>query len=116
MAKTYPSYDALTDEIMFAINDAVAGSRFGVSARSVSRYVELSIEDEDGEEIELRRVRISDHAATASCGGGIVYEVDIRGFFIEEINDDYGEFDHIEVTHDWLIDDAVAKAVAALRG
>lgn len=104
MTKTYTSYDALTDEIMWAINDAVEGSEIGVSARSISRYVELN----------ERRVRISDHEARASCGGNIVFEIDTRDFGIEEIYDDCNEFDGIEVAHDWKIADAIDAAIKAL--
>lgn len=105
MAKTFTSYDALTDEIMWAIKDAVEGSEIGVSARSVSRYVELN----------ERRVRISDHEARASCGGNIVFEIDTRDFSIDEIIDEFGDFDGIEVAHDWKINDAIEAAVKALR-
>lgn len=114
MSKIFPSYNALTDMIADQIEAAVAGSRVGVSSRSVSRYVELSIDDEDGDQIELRRVRISDHE-NRSSGGDIVYEIDIRDFVIEEINDDCGEFDHIEVGHDWKIAEAIEAAIKALR-
>lgn len=114
MTKNFDSYDALTDEIMFAINEAVTGSIIGVSSLSVSRYVEVSIYDDDDELIEERRVRVSDHDARASCGGNIVFEIDIRDFVIEEINDDCGEFDHIEVGHDWKIPAAIDAAVKAL--
>ena len=69
MTKTFASYAALTDHVMSELLDRVEGSALGVSARSVSRYVEA----EDG-----RRCRVSDHDATASCGGNIVYEIDIR--------------------------------------
>lgn len=114
MTKTYASYDILTDEIMLAIKERVAGSEIGVSSRSVSRYVEVNIEDDEGDIIETRRVRVSDHDATASCGGGIVYEIDIRNFGIEEVTDEFGEFDGIEVGHDWKIADAIDAAVKAL--
>jgi hypothetical protein len=106
MAKTFTSYNALTDFIMDEIAARVEGSDIGISSRSVSRYVEL------GE----RRVRISDHDATASCGGGVVYEIDIRELNAEEIEDEFGDFDGIEIYHDWKIGEWVDAAVAALVG
>jgi len=105
MTKTFASYNALTDMIMEDITARVAGSRVGISTRSVSRYVEASDE---------RRVRISDHDATASCGGNIVFEIDIRDFGSEEIYDDFNEFDGIEIYHDWKIEEAIDAAVKAL--
>ncbi len=76
-----------------------------MSERSVSRYVER----------DDRRVRISDHGATASCGGGIVYEIDIRDLFLTEVADEFDEFDHIETEHDYKIGEWIDAAVAALE-
>lgn len=106
----FSSYSDLTDHIMDAILDDVEGSRLGVSSRSVSRYV--TVGNDDGEEF---RVRISDHDATASCGGGIIYEIDIRALSIEEITDDFGDFDGIEISNDYLIDEWVEEAVRKLN-
>lgn len=104
MTTSFATWNALTDHIMDAILGGVAGSEFGTSSRSISRYVE---KDE-------KRVRISDHDATASCGGGVVYEIDVRKFNFHEIKDEFGEFDHIESEHGWMIEEATARAVAAL--
>lgn len=109
MTKRFETINALTDFIMDEINYRVPGSSVGISSRSVSRYVEVS--DDEGNE---RRVRISDHGATASCGGSIVYEIDIRDFNLEEIYDDCNEWDGLDVHHDWKIEEAISAAVEAL--
>lgn len=113
MAKIFASNNALVTEIMRAIADAVSGSDIGVSAKSISHYVEVGVEV--GDEVETRRVRISDHDATASCGGNIVHEIDLRQLVITEIYDDCEEFDGIEVSNDWLISDMIEEARKALR-
>jgi hypothetical protein len=104
MTKRFETINALTDFIMDEISYRVPGSEIGISARSVSRYVERN----------ERRVRISDHDATGSCGGGIVYEIDIRDFNLEEIYDECGEWDGLDVHHDWKIEEAISAAVEAL--
>lgn len=101
----FSNYAAVSETIMDAIAQQVAGADLGFSARSVSRYVGVS---------DDRRVRISDHDATGSCGGGIVYEIDIRALYLNEITDEFGEFDGVETAHDWKIADWVAEAVSAL--
>lgn len=114
MAKFFSNYDELVTEMMWAVADAFPGSDIGVSEKSISRYVTLQIED--GDEIETRRVRISDHDAVASCGGGIVHEIDLRKLTIEEIYDDCNEFAGIEVADDWLIAEMIEDAKKALHG
>lgn len=114
MAQTFASQNALVTEIMWAIADAFPGSHIGVSSKSISHYVEVNVEV--GEEIETRRVRISDHDAVASCGGNIVHEIDLRHLVIEEVYDECNEFDGIVVANDWLVAEMIEEARKALRG
>ena len=113
MAKSYASQKEMVTEIMWAIADAVPGADIGVSSKSISHYVEVNVEV--GDEIETRRVRISDHDAVASCGGNIVHEIDLRELVIEEVYDDCNEFDGIVVANDYLIAEMIEGATKALH-
>ena len=110
MTKTFKNYDDMVTEIMWAISDLVAGSDIGVSSRPISRYVIGT--DEEGCEC---KARISDHDATASCSGKIVAELLIGELGIEEVTDECGEFDHLEVSRWYVAEEFIETAVAALK-
>lgn len=108
--KTFSTYGDLTSEIADAICDRVSGARFGKSGRSISAYA--AVDDAEGNEC---KARISDHDATASCDGRIVAELLIADLYVKEVNDDCGEFQHIETNHWWVAEEFIAAAAAKLN-
>lgn len=108
--KVYLSYEALTDEIMLAIRDRVAGSTTDIVPGSIGRYVEVD------SFMGMASVLISDQEAPDGLDKDVIAHIDIQEFCIDEVFDDYGDLDRIEVNHEWKIAEAIEIAVDALEG
>jgi hypothetical protein len=113
MTKRFQNFPELTSELAFDLierlrSDEAIRVDFGASNQSCSRYVNVSVEDEDGDEIEEFKVRFSDH--DDRHGSDITIRID---HLIETIEDD-GEYIAVEI-EDYRYEDALNAAVEATR-
>lgn len=113
MTKRFENFPALTSELAFDLIDRLNGeanvrAEFGASNQSCSRYVNVSVQDEEGDEIEEFKVRFSDH--DDRYGSDITVRIDT---LIETI-EDQGEYIATEI-EDYRYEDALTEALEAVR-
>lgn len=113
MTKRFQNFPELTSELAFDLIDRLNGeanvrAEFGASNQSCSRYVNVTVEDDEGELVEEFKVRFSDH--DDRHGSDITIRID---HLIETIEDD-GEYIAVEI-EDYRYEDALNAAVEATR-
>ena len=112
MTKTFENFPALTSELAFDLIDALNGrdnlrAQFGSSNQSCSAYVNVTIEDAEGDYVDEFKVRFSDHADR--YGSDLTIRID----HLVDVIDDDGEYVETRI-EEWRYEEALAQALAAV--